>query len=74
MPTTRPLGATLGVDLGAQTRFRERRDQEIKPIIARRFPLVRAREAHELLGQGGVIGKIVLVMNGAPIQSEALPR
>ncbi len=27
-----------------------------------------ARQAHELLGQGGVIGKIVLVMNDAPIQ------
>jgi NADPH2:quinone reductase len=39
--------------------------QEIKPIIAKRFPLVEARQAHELLGQGGVIGKIVLVMNGA---------
>ena len=36
-------------------------NQEIKPIIARRFPLAQAREAHELLGKGGVIGKIVLV-------------
>jgi len=44
---------------------------EIKPVVARRFPLVEARKAHELLGQGGVIGKIVLVMDGAAIQVEA---
>jgi NADPH:quinone reductase-like Zn-dependent oxidoreductase len=35
--------------------------QKIKPLIARRFPLAEARQAHELLGKGGVIGKIVLV-------------
>ena len=40
-------------------------NQEIKPIIARRYPLAEAREAHELLGKGGVIGKIVLVMDGS---------
>jgi len=34
---------------------------EIKPLIARRFPLVDARSAHELLGAGGVTGKLVLV-------------
>jgi NADPH2:quinone reductase len=38
--------------------------QKIKPLIAQRFPLVEAREAHELLGKGGVTGKIVLVPNG----------
>jgi len=37
------------------------RQQKIKPLIARRFPLADAREAHELLGKGGVVGKIVLV-------------
>jgi NADPH:quinone reductase len=37
--------------------------QKIKPIIAQRFPLAEARRAHELLGQGGVTGKIVLVPN-----------
>jgi NADPH:quinone reductase-like Zn-dependent oxidoreductase len=26
-----------------------------------RFPLAEARQAHELLGKGGVIGKIVLL-------------
>ena len=43
------------------------RQQRIKPLIAQRFPLVEARHAHELLGKGGVIGKIVLVptANGA---------
>jgi NADPH2:quinone reductase len=35
--------------------------RKIKPLIAQRFPLVEARQAHELLGQGGVTGKIVLV-------------
>ena len=37
------------------------KQQKIKPLIARRFPLVEARHAHELLGKGGVTGKIVLV-------------
>jgi NADPH:quinone reductase-like Zn-dependent oxidoreductase len=37
------------------------RQQRIKPLIARRFRLAAARDAHELLGQGGVTGKIVLV-------------
>ena len=36
--------------------------QQLKPVIAQRYPLVEARQAHELLGKGGVIGKIVLVM------------
>jgi NADPH:quinone reductase-like Zn-dependent oxidoreductase len=39
--------------------------QKIKPLIAHRFPLAEARQAHELLGKGGVIGKIVLVGNGS---------
>jgi NADPH2:quinone reductase len=38
--------------------------QKIKPLIAQQFPLVEARTAQELLGKGGVIGKIVLVPNG----------
>jgi NADPH:quinone reductase len=38
--------------------------QKIKPLIAQRFPLAEARHAHELLGKGGVTGKIVLVANG----------
>lgn len=37
------------------------RERKIKPLIARRFPLAEARQAQELLGSGGVIGKIVLV-------------
>ncbi len=35
--------------------------QQIKPLVAHRFPLAEARHAHELLGKGGVTGKIVLV-------------
>jgi NADPH2:quinone reductase len=38
--------------------------KKIKPLIARRLPLCQARHAHELLGSGGVIGKIVLLPNG----------
>jgi len=37
---------------------------KIKPLIAQRLALTQARQAHELLGSGGVIGKIVLVPNG----------
>jgi len=43
--------------------------QKIKPLIAQRFPLVEARQAQELLAQGGVAGKIVLVLDGASQQS-----
>jgi NADPH:quinone reductase-like Zn-dependent oxidoreductase len=43
--------------------------QKIKPLIARRFPLAEARYAHELLGKGGVTGKIVLVVNGSSLES-----
>jgi len=35
--------------------------QRIKPRIALLFPLAEATQAHELLGKGGVMGKIVLV-------------
>jgi len=41
------------------------RQQKIKPLIAQRFPLADVRLAHELLGKGGVRGKIVLVRNGS---------
>lgn len=36
------------------------KQNRIKPIVAQRFPLAEARRAQELLGKGGVIGKIVL--------------
>jgi NADPH2:quinone reductase len=51
------------------TLLRLLQQQKIKPVIARRFPLAEARQAHELLGKGGVIGKIVLVCNGSPAPS-----
>jgi NADPH2:quinone reductase len=35
--------------------------EKIKPLIAQRLPLCQARHAHELLGSGGVIGKIALI-------------
>ena len=40
------------------------RQQKLKPLIAQRFPLTAARQAQELLGKEGVMGKIVLVPNG----------
>lgn len=43
----------------------------IRPLIAQRIPLADARRAHELLGKGGVIGKIVLVPKGASLESGA---
>jgi NADPH2:quinone reductase len=43
--------------------------KKIKPLIAQRFPLAEARHAHELLGRGGVTGKIVLVCNGSSLES-----
>lgn len=42
------------------------RQQKIKPLVAQRIPLVEARRAHEVLGEGGVTGKIVLVCGGSP--------
>jgi NADPH:quinone reductase len=47
-------------------------EQKIKPLVARRLPLSEARHAHELLGKGGVTGKIVLVPNSnGAIQTES---
>jgi NADPH2:quinone reductase len=43
--------------------------RHIKPLIAQRFPLAAARDAHELLGKGGVIGKIVLVRDASSLES-----
>lgn len=43
------------------TLFRLHADGHLHPLIAARLPLSQARSAHELLAQGGVQGKIVLV-------------
>jgi NADPH:quinone reductase-like Zn-dependent oxidoreductase len=47
------------------------RQRKIEPLIAQRFPLSEARQAHEMLGQGGVTGKIVLVCNESSLESGA---
>jgi NADPH2:quinone reductase len=44
--------------------------KKIKPLIAQRFPLAEAKRAHELLGRGGVTGRIVIVPNGSALESE----
>jgi len=43
--------------------------KKIKPLIAYRFPLIAARQAQELLGKGGVPGKIVLCTTAANLPS-----
>jgi NADPH2:quinone reductase len=40
------------------------KEGKIQPLIAQRLPLDQARRAHEMLGEGGVLGKIVLLPNG----------
>lgn len=48
------------------------RERRLRPIVAARLPLSQARQAHELLSKGGVVGKIVLLPGTAlPTQSEA---
>jgi NADPH:quinone reductase-like Zn-dependent oxidoreductase len=42
------------------TLFELLRQRKIEPLIAQRLPLAEARRAHELLGRGGLTGKIVL--------------
>lgn len=44
------------------------KQQKIKPLVAQRFPLAEAKQAHELLGTGGVIGKFVLMPNGSSLE------
>jgi len=51
------------------TLFELLQQKKIEPLIAQRLPLCRARQAHELLGSGGVIGKIVLLPNGSSRES-----
>ena len=45
--------------------------KKLKPLVAQRFPLSEARRAQELLGKGGVVGKIVLVRDGSTLESGA---
>jgi len=55
------------------TLFSLLQQQKLKPLIAQQIPLIQARQAHELLGKGGVTGKIVLVPNGSSMSLEAAP-
>ena len=45
---------------------------KIKPLIAERLPLEAARRAHEMLGTGGVSGKLVLLPNSEAIAGRHL--
>jgi NADPH:quinone reductase len=47
------------------------KQQKVKPLVAHRFPFAEARQAHELLVQGGVIGKIVLVPDGSQVAPDS---
>ena len=40
------------------------KQEKIKPLIAQRLRLDEAERAHEMLGEGSVLGKIVLLPNG----------
>jgi NADPH:quinone reductase-like Zn-dependent oxidoreductase len=42
------------------TLFELLRQRKIEPLIAQRLPLAEAKSAHEMLGKGGITGKIVL--------------
>lgn len=53
------------------TLFSLLRQQNIKPLVAQRFPLAQARQAHEFLGKGGVAGKVVLVRDQALVEPSA---
>ena len=46
------------------------KEGKIRPLIAQRLPLEEARRAHEMLGGGGVLGKIVLLPNGYDLRDE----
>jgi NADPH2:quinone reductase len=46
------------------------RQGKIKPLVAQRLPLGEARRAHELLGKGGVTGKIVLLPSAAELAGD----
>lgn len=43
--------------------FAAAKDGKTKPVIAARFPLAEAAQAHEFLERGGYAGKVVLVAN-----------
>lgn len=43
------------------TLFHLLEEHKLSPVIAQRFPICDARQAQELLGSGGITGKIVLV-------------
>lgn len=45
--------------------------RRLQPLVAQRLPLGEARRAHELLGKGGIAGKLVLVCKGPPLESRA---
>jgi NADPH2:quinone reductase len=51
------------------------RQGKLKPLVARRFPLAQARQAQELLAEGGVVGKIVLMCDASepPASATAQP-
>jgi NADPH2:quinone reductase len=47
------------------------REGKIKPLVAARFPLAQARQAQEMLAEGGVVGKIVLICDASAAAAPA---
>lgn len=48
--------------------------RQIQPLIAHRFPLAEARQAHEMLEAGGVTGKIVLIGGVDTVETSLSPQ
>ena len=51
---------------GPRASLRSSGGWEIRLLIARRLPLAQAAQAHQMLGAGGVTGKLVLITTSAP--------
>jgi NADPH2:quinone reductase len=43
------------------------KQQKLKPLVANRFPFAEVKQAHKMLVEGGVIGKIVLVPDDSQV-------
>ena len=55
------LGSTMGPRVALPRIFEHAARGELRPVVDRVMPLSRVREAHALLEEGAVLGKIVLV-------------
>jgi zinc-binding alcohol dehydrogenase/oxidoreductase len=54
------LGSTMGSKSAFEGAMELLKDEKIKPIINRKFPIDEIRNAHEYLESGAQFGKVVL--------------